>query len=107
MSNLRPSRTAPTFGRHPAAERFIACAVLGLLACVWGALFGGRARADANPFEAWANMIAYTEARYHGPVLPFPAAPPRPANGGTVNQRTPVPKLDTWPSAVATGRAGI
>ena len=76
-------RTRPAVGRH------VASFALAVLVLGWEPR---DARAEANPFEAWANMIAYAAPRYHGPTLPLAAPRPRPGDDGMVlrSERCPV-----------------
>ncbi len=90
VSNLRRSRTAQAARRHvpaTAAAILLACAAVA-------AGVAGRVRADDNPFQAWASLIAYTPARYRGPTIAFAGGPPRPAGP----QRTL--RSARWPLAV-------
>jgi hypothetical protein len=66
-------------------------------ACV--ALWPLAGRADDNPFQAWANMIAYTPARYRGPLTAFPEARARPSDRGAVL------RSERWPLSVHAPRS--
>jgi hypothetical protein len=86
VSNLRRTRT----GLEPSRKRRCVIAWLWLLAVLTMVTPIG-ARADENPFEAWAKLVT-TPSLYRGPTVSFPLPSARPELDGWVlrSERFPV-----------------
>jgi hypothetical protein len=94
VSNLCSKRTPPGRGRKSRSGTRWGVA-LSLATLLWAS----RGRADDNPFEAWARMIAYQPAKYRGPTVAFPSPRSRPWLQGWVL------RSERWPLAVHTAPA--